>query len=474
MHQVIGLYNDEQKEIIRCALLRSFGTENPLNFAAKRLMFGAKSLEEGIGSFSRHAAQDLDPAQYSIRFKSGEHRFFERYDFEKEWNNSGYGRIGFGPGAFDVSDFIQIKTSDYESLAEIVHLPTGDVVSDYLGLIRSSDQLSLWCLRPVGPADGFDWKFVEEFVSQREVSEFGGSPTLSGLPYGFSSGFMMRIDCDEAILSGRRLAQLYWDRGLVFSIAVKTNQKIGFEEQAFFAEILQKGGSVLPHSHTHLQDWGYPSGNLETELNECVKCLAAGGIPQEDLSFVVSPFHQNSRKAVEGIAARGAEGFIGGIICNDPEYLCARPGVVPFQKDQIITLSQQCMLHGDCYRKNGRTLEIEKAAFVEAASARQFFGYLDHPFSSYSYGWDNEEERLQVHTEFLNFLLGFENQWRPNLGQAMRFFQKRSQVRIQKFGPAQFEVVQSAPVKTNKADRLTQPELTVALEFQSQVQALKK
>lgn len=438
MGQLIGLQGEDQREILRTALIRSFATSDPLKFTAKKIALGLSSLHELGIKFDSLPVPDLDPSHYSIRYSDGEERFFERFDFEREWNNAGYGRIGFGVDPFSLTAFARIHGA-YESLAEVVHLPTGERVSDYLGILRWNDQVALWCLRPVGPVDGFDWIHVESFVSDFEIEKWGGAPTVSELPAGFDSGFLMRIDCDEHILSGRPLAELYWRHQVPFSLAVKTGQKLGAEEIQFFQEIRQHGGSVLPHSHTHKSDWGFPSGELATEWGDCVNALSAAGIPRSELDFVVSPFHQNSRGAVRELAQRGVKAFLSGIICNDPEYLCARPGVVPFQRDEIITLSHQCMLHGDCYRRNGSSIEVEKSAFRLALKTKKFFGYLDHPFSAYSYGWLSEEERLNVHQDFLNYLLSHSNQWRPNLVEALAFYRKRSALRIVKTGPSAFE-----------------------------------
>ena len=46
----------------------------------------------------------------------------------------------------------------------------------------------------------------------------------------------------------------------------------------------------------------------------------------------------------------GYQGFVGGIIKNDPYVLLARAGKTPYS-DKIITMSNQCMLHGDIMKK---------------------------------------------------------------------------------------------------------------------------
>ncbi|MFC0239690.1 hypothetical protein [Rhodopseudomonas telluris] len=102
------------------------------------------------------------------------------------------------------------------------------------------------------------------------------------------------------------------------------------------------------------------------------------------------------------LARAGLDGFVGGIIANDPEYLMARGGEVPYGPAGFVSHSQACMLHGDCMLADGDRLRIFKQAFRTAKAGSQFFGFLDHPFSErYAYGWQSEEDRLSAHRDFL-------------------------------------------------------------------------
>ena len=118
---------------------------------------------------------------------------------------------------------------------------------------------------------------------------------------------------------------------------------------------------------------------------------------------------------------------MGGIIKNDPEYLQARAGLVS-TGEPIITHSQQCMLHGDCYHETG--LEIYKQSFTNHLNTNTFFGFLDHPFSDYWYGWDSEEERLKAHGDFLDFTKSHDNIWYANLIDAMNFLWVKAHTKV--------------------------------------------
>ena len=126
---------------------------------------------------------------------------------------------------------------------------------------------------------------------------------------------------------------------------------------------------------------------------------------EELVSFAVSPFHSNKDYSVQALEDALYDGFVAGIIANDPEYLISRGGVVPFA-EKIISHSQQCMLHGDCLlNETEDPLRVYKDAFDIALCSNTFFGYLDHPFSSrYQYGWKTEEDRIEAHIELIDYM----------------------------------------------------------------------
>jgi hypothetical protein len=96
----------------------------------------------------------------------------------------------------------------------------------------------------------------------------------------------------------------------------------------------------------------------------------------------------------------------------------------------IMTHSQQCMLHGDCYHNAGNSIDIYKESFSNHLKSRTFFGFLDHPFSDYQYGWLSEKERCDVHQEFLTFIKSHKNIWHANLIEAMNFLWVKSYTKV--------------------------------------------
>jgi hypothetical protein len=200
------------------------------------------------------------------------------------------------------------------------------------------------------------------------------------------------------------LFQLYRKRGRPCSLAVKTDQPTGDADLQLLADIRGAGGSILSHSVTHAPNWGGSAEAAEAEARGS-KAWLETCIPAMTVRYAVSPFHQNPIYVPRALAAAGYDGFVGGSISSDPEYLMARGGVPPYAQDGFISHSQSCMLHGDCLLAGDEPLRIYHQAFRMARMSGQFFAYLDHPFSQrYSYGWANEPERMRTHEKFLDFM----------------------------------------------------------------------
>ncbi len=422
--------NTLAQEIVYKAVIRSF-TRSQVSLTSGSILFSDELRKEDTqqkvvvfgkkpdSSFQTLAGIDLD-ASPSPRIHFSGHaltqnlhlkeRFFERFDFTNEWNNLGYGRIERDPS----------------------HLfGIGENTSSYSGVRDESRQSVLWFNRNVGPVDGFDWRIAEDFISGYRFGELECLPVLSEIPEGYQGAVTMRIDCDEDILSGRPLFELYRKNNFPFSMAIKTDQKIDSETIEFMKEVIENGGAILTHSHTHACDWGSspekpgpasqgPKWEAETSLG-----ILKTALPDYPIQYAVSPFHQNPAVAVQGIQKGGIDAFVGGIIHNDPEYLLARAGEVPFAEG-IISHSQQCMLHGDCYHNADSSIGQYEQAFQSALKTETFFGFLDHPFSSYQYGWNTEEERLGVHQSYLDSIGFSEKLWRASLEDALDFLRDRA------------------------------------------------
>jgi hypothetical protein len=330
-------------------------------------------------------------------------RSFCRFDFTDEWNNLGYGRIGFYSDPWSIP--ATARCTNAKVIAEIV---TSDgIIQGAAATLRDLPTASvLWFARLVGPIDGPDWSIVETFVGDYRGGELPCRPYLRDIPHGAGAAVTMRLDCDEDIASARPLFEFYRGRGLPLSVAVKTSQPAHPAHVEFLRNLSASGGSILSHSVTHTPNWGGSISAAEAEALDS-KAWLQKHVPGLTVRYAVSPFHQNPTFVPAALARAGYRGFVGGTIACNPEYLMARGGIVPFGPDGFISHSQSCMLHGDCLLADSDPLRVYKKAFRNAKDTGQFFGYLDHPFSErYTYGWANEAERQQAHGDFIDFMIG--------------------------------------------------------------------
>jgi hypothetical protein len=327
-------------------------------------------------------------------------RRFCRFDFTNEWNNLGYGRTGIGSDRWAIG---QLARSCEETVAEVTldSLPSPGAAVTLRNLPSGA---ILWFARPVGPIDGPDWAVIETFISAYRAGDLPCRPYLRDIPHGCGSAVTTRLDCDEDIASARPLLELYRSQRRPLSLAIRTDQPESPANMKLIRDLLLAGGSILSHSATHAPNWGGSAEAAEREARDS-RAWLENRIEGLTVRYAVSPFHQNPTYVPAALARAGYNGFVGGIIANDPEYLMARAGVPPFSPLGIIAHTQGCMLHGDCLLDAGDPLRIFKAAFALARDGGQFFGYLDHPFSErYSYGWTSEPDRLAVHAEFLDHM----------------------------------------------------------------------
>jgi len=328
-------------------------------------------------------------------------RPFLRFDFANEWNNLGYGRIAADGGPWSIS--MAVEASQSTVLASAFTSANSEEMP-FVTLFETETSSLLWWNRATGGVDSPEWVVVETFLAGWRHEVLPCVPVVSEIPCGFDGVVTMRLDCDEDIASARPLFELYRSRGLPFSVAVKTGQQEGDAHDALLKDIVNAGGAVLSHSVTHAPEWGGSEEACFLEARTSSDWLEER-LPGVTIRYAVSPFHQNPSYVPPALRRAGLQGFVGGIIANDPEMLLARGGTIPGDSSGLITHSQQCMLHGDCLLSKGDPLAINKQAFDAARKAKSMFGYLDHPFSlRYEYGWGSEEKRLAMHTDFLNYI----------------------------------------------------------------------
>ena len=329
-----------------------------------------------------------------------------RYDFASEWNNQGYGHVRTDGSMWSLACKARFASSNDAQLASIYQ---GDEELTVYATISTQDQSEiLWVNRPVGFVDTHEFRLFETFITNYKDESLPCLPLIREIPYGYDAMISMRLDCDEDIASARPLFELYKSLDVPFSLAVRTGQPIKQDDVSIINEIIGNGGGILSHSVNHKCNWGIDFEDVknEAEKSRCDILSLTDNI--NFLEYAVSPFHQNPDYAVEALDDSGYKGFIGGIICNDQQFLISRGGKVSAELE-IITHSQQCMLHGDCLLNSvNDSLVVFKQCAKYAINSGAAFGYLDHPFSErYQYGWLSEEQRISIHRDWLEFLNSF-------------------------------------------------------------------
>lgn len=370
----------------------------------------------------------------------GWNRAFERFDFADEWNNLGYGAIRADDSPWGLRG---ARDAGADTLATVSI--DGAATASYAALADSDDASVLWFNRPVGPLDSFEWRVVENFIAHYRADCLPCKPVLREIPWGYDAAVTSRLDCDEDVESARTLQNAYLALGVPFSLAVHTANLATSGQAGILRDLLAHGGAVLSHTATHAPNWG---GSYEAALHEGAESAirlreATGQQPR----YAVSPFHQSPPYALSALADVGYQGCIGGIIRNDPEFVLARGGGLAGLPAGFVGHSQQCMLHGECMLDGDDPMAVFKQAFDMAHASSTLFGYLDHPFSPrYSYGWKDEDSRVQAHTALISHIRqAAERPLFLNEDQAMDFLRAKSQIQI--VGTADGHTVLPAPIR---------------------------
>ena len=345
-----------------------------------------------------------------------------RFDFADEWNNLGFGRIRLTGDPWSLQTAATVN--DATAIARLAGPQDDHLV--YAALRETSSGAALWFNRPVGPVDSLEWQLVESFLGDYRPDDLPCFPYLSEIPAGYNGAVCARLDCDEAVASAHSVVELYGEYKRPISLALLTGQRIDDADLQLLRDVVAKGGSVVPHSHRHYANWG---GNYRRACGEARQSRAWF---QQHLGeaapvrYAVSPFHQNPPYAVAALADCGFDGFVGGIIASDPEYLLGRAGRVPLAPRPMVSLSAQCMLHGDCYRRYGDSVDVYCESFDRHMAARAIFGYLDHPFSTrYQYGWTDEATQLGAHRGLIEHIGQQTDIWWASLVDVLDFLRRR-------------------------------------------------
>jgi hypothetical protein len=352
-------------------------------------------------------------------------RHFARFDFMDEWNNLGYGRIAVGEGLWSVAQ--PLAANGATVLAEIVD-DCGSV-SVFASVTDFECASVLYINRPVGLVDGLDWGLIEQFFAAYRADELVCLPLISDLPKGCKSVVSSRLDCDQSIINAQPLVKLYKKYGIDLSLAISTGIPISGDDVVFLKAFSANGGCLVSHTVTHHYGWGRDYAHALEEAKQSKEWLETNLAPLR-IPYAVSPFHSNPPYAVQALKDAGYEGFISGIIHNDPEYLCAVSGQVPFVDGDMVMHAQQCMMHGDCFHRYDNSIAPYLEAFDLHYRAGKMFGYLDHPFGGYDYGWASEEERLQAHESLIQAINQYEGVRWMTLEQILDFVKRKNDVKM--------------------------------------------
>lgn len=346
--------------------------------------------------------EEYNHSDYYVNYNN-EKRFFTRFDFMDEWNNHGYGRISTQKDIWSVSQVIKNKGA--KSLAQVYD--ENGFVSEFVTLTDFEKSSILYINREVGLVDGLDWNIVEDFLVKYRQDELPGVPLILDVPCGYKTVVSPRLDCDQSIINTKPLVELYKSYNIDLSLAIATGIDISKEEIIYLNDYYDNGGALLSHTVNHYFNWGDCYETVLDEANGSKIWLERNVKNLIELKYAVCPFHTNKPYSIEALADAGYKGFISGIIHNDPEYLLGVSGQVPFTRKDIVSHSQQCMLHGDCFHRYNNTIKAYKESFESHYKAKKMFGYLDHPFGDYDYGWQSEAERLEAHKEFIEYINTF-------------------------------------------------------------------
>ena len=352
-----------------------------------------------------------------------------RYDFTNEWNNLGFGHVRTDGSMWSLACKAKPVSPGGTLLASVNQ--ADEFLTVYASLSSLNQSEILWVNRSVGFVDTHEFRLLETFITNYKSDSLPCLPLIREIPYGYDAMISMRLDCDEDIGSARPLFELYKSHNIPFSLAIRTGQPIEEYDVDLINDLINSGGGILSHSVNHKCNWGIDFDDARNEANASRLDILNLSDLLNDVEYAVSPFHQNPDYAVEALADSGYKGFIGGIICNDPQYLISRGGKVADAVD-IISHSQQCMLHGDCLLKSeSDLLVVFKQSVNYAVNSGAAFGYLDHPFSErYQYGWTSEEQRLSTHLDWIKYLKLFGNVLFENEIKLLHHIRKKSNAEI--------------------------------------------
>jgi hypothetical protein len=101
------------------------------------------------------------------------------------------------------------------------------------------------------------------------------------------------------------------------------------------------------------------------------------------------------------------------------------------------------MLHGDCFRRYGNSIDAYRESLDAHLAAGAIFGYLDHPFSArYQYGWLDESTRLGAHRALIEHIQRTPGIWWASIVEVLDFLRRRdaASVSVDRSGRLSLEI----------------------------------
>ena len=321
-------------------------------------------------------------------------RPLKRYDYEDEWNNQGFGFID----ETEIPNY-SFSCNNYRQLASLFK---DDLkIGDFSGVFDFNESSLLWVGSQISFFRSNEWNIIEQYISNYKSDVYPCHPYISQIPYNYDSMVTMRLDCDESIKNAEPLRKLYSSHDVPFSLAITTKLLSDEEESNYLKSVNSSGVDILSHSDTHAVDWGGSLDNAYSEL--LISKIKLEKLLGKSIIYAVAPFHHTPDYMFEALSKADYKGCIGGTVKRFQEHICAR-GIIK-ERYNTIFHCQQVMLHGDCMLNDADPLKVYKQSFTKALNSETIFGYLDHPFSSrYTYGWRSEEQRLEIHSKFIQFI----------------------------------------------------------------------
>ena len=321
-------------------------------------------------------------------------RPLRRFDYEDEWNNLGFGFID----EKEITNY-SFNFDNYRPIASLFF--DEQKIGDFSGIFDFKKSSLLWVGSETSYFRSNEWNIAEKYFSNYKGNIYPCHPYVSQIPYDYQSMVTMRLDCDESIINSEPLRKLYSSYNIPLSLAITTKLLAQSNESDYLKDVINKGVDILSHSDSHAADWGGSLDNACRELK--ISKIKLEKLLNKSISYAISPFHHTPDYIFEALSKSDYKGCVGGTVKHYQNNICAR-GITIGPTD-VTFHCQQVMLHGDCMLQDGDPLRVYKQSYSKALHSESIFGYLDHPFSSrYQYGWQSEEQRLEKHSEFINYI----------------------------------------------------------------------